>query len=92
MNGLGSAQDSSSGVEAFHRTAGRTITDRFALAGKRGITERQVPIVGRKRTILVKGVHLLVLFATIAGGLRGFLFPGPTEFADPRNRVKKGLA
>ena len=68
------------------------IRDRFALAGKHGATERQIPIAGRRRTFFVKGVHLLVLFATIGGGLRGFLFPGPAASADGRDRLKKGLA
>jgi glycosyltransferase involved in cell wall biosynthesis len=68
------------------------VADRLALARRRGVTGRPVPVVGRKRTLLVQGVHLLVLSATIAGGLRGFLFPGPTALADPPNRVKKGLA
>ena len=68
------------------------ITDRFALAGQRGATERQIPIADGRRQFVVKGVHLLVLFATIAGGLRGFLFPGPTKSADRHDHLKKGFA
>ena len=51
--------------------------DRFALAGRRGTTERSVAVDGRKRSFLVSGVHFLVLLATLAGGLRGFVLPGP---------------
>lgn len=42
--------------------------------------------------LLVKGVHLLVLAATLAGGLRGFLFPGPAGSPARGDRLKKGLA
>jgi glycosyltransferase involved in cell wall biosynthesis len=89
--GFGTGQLIRRGGMSTGRLAAR-VSDRFALARRRGVTERRVPVVGRKRTLLVQCMHLLVLSATVAGGLRGFLFPGPTAFADPRNRVKKGLA
>jgi glycosyltransferase involved in cell wall biosynthesis len=57
------------------RLAARVL-DRFALVRGRAAAERRVSAVGRKRTLLVTGVHLLVLLATVTGGLRGFLFPG----------------
>ena len=68
------------------------ITDRFALARQRGATERHVPVADRRRRFFVRGVHLLVLFATMAGGLRGFLFPGPSQSADGPDRLRKGFA
>jgi glycosyltransferase involved in cell wall biosynthesis len=68
------------------------ISDRFALAGRHGATERAVPTAGRKRTLSVTVVHLLVLLATVAGGLRGFLFPGPRVSPDRRDGLNKGLA
>jgi glycosyltransferase involved in cell wall biosynthesis len=71
---------------------GARISDRFALAGRHRGTERPIPTVGRKRTLQVNALHLLVLFATVAGGMRGFLFPGPTASPDRRDGLKKGLA
>jgi glycosyltransferase involved in cell wall biosynthesis len=68
------------------------ISDRFALAGKHGAIERPIPAVGGKQAILLKGVHLVVLLATVAGGVRGFLFPGRMAVADRRDGLKKGLA
>jgi hypothetical protein len=52
------------------------VSDRFALVRGRAAAERRVSPVGHKRKLLVTGVHVLVLLATLAGGLRGFLFPG----------------
>jgi len=49
--------------------------DRFALAGTRQRAERSVPAAGRSRSLLARGVHVLVLIATIVGGVRGFLLP-----------------
>lgn len=89
--GFGTGQLIRRGGISRERLAAR-VSDRFALAGRRGAIERRVPVAGRRRMVLVKGVHLLVLFATVAGGLRGFLFPGAAASSARRDRLKKGLA
>ena len=89
--GFGTGQLIRRGRISRERLAARII-DRFALAGQRGTTERLIPIADRRRQFFVKCVHLLVLFATITGGLRGFLFPGPTESADRHDHLKKDFA
>lgn len=67
-------------------------SDRFALARRRGANERTIPVVGRKRSFLVSGLHFLVLMATIAGGLRGFLLPVAMASPDQSDRRKKGVS
>jgi glycosyltransferase involved in cell wall biosynthesis len=63
-------------------------SDRFALAWPRGVNERTVPVVGRTRWLAVSGLHSLVLLATMAGALRGFMVPGPAPEAMGSTRVK----
>lgn len=67
-------------------------SDRFALARRRGVNERSIPVVDRPGSLLVSGLHFLVLVATILGGLRGFLLPGATASPDQSDRRKKGVA
>jgi glycosyltransferase involved in cell wall biosynthesis len=68
------------------------IADRFALARRRGVNERSIPVVDRKRSFLVSGLHFLVLVATLAGGLRGLLLPAAIASPDRSGRRKKGVA
>jgi glycosyltransferase involved in cell wall biosynthesis len=56
-------------------------SDRFALARRRGASERTVPVKGRTRSLAVSGLHSLVLLATMAGALRGLVTPGPAPDA-----------
>ena len=73
--GFGTGQLIRRGGIPLRLLAART-ADRFALAGRRGVTERSVPIAGRQRSLMVRSLHLLVLLATLAGGVRGFVFSG----------------
>jgi glycosyltransferase involved in cell wall biosynthesis len=73
--GFGTGQLIRRGGIPFRRFASR-VSDRFALARRRGVSERSVPIEDRKRSLLVSGLHLLVLVSTVVGGVRGFLLPG----------------
>ena len=50
--------------------------DRVAVARRRGAAERPLAAPRASRSLAVTGLHSLVLLATLAGGLRGFLFPG----------------
>jgi glycosyltransferase involved in cell wall biosynthesis len=59
--------------------------DRLALARGAGSQERAVPLDSHGRGLLVRGVHVLVLLATVGGALRGFVFPG-------RRRDRRGAA
>jgi glycosyltransferase involved in cell wall biosynthesis len=63
-------------------------SDRFALARRRSANERMVSVDGRTRSLAVSGVHALVLLATIAGALRGFVVPGPAPEPTGASRGK----
>jgi glycosyltransferase involved in cell wall biosynthesis len=88
--GFGTGQLIRRGGISMERLTAR-MSDRFALAGRHGATERAVP-AARKRTASMKAVHVLVLAATLAGGARGFLFPGRNTSRDRRDRHAKGSA
>lgn len=57
-------------------------SDRFALARRRGTTERSIPRVEGRRSFVLSGVHLLVLASTVVGSVRGFLLPGAAAAHD----------
>jgi hypothetical protein len=84
--GFGTGQLIRRGGISMERLRAR-MSDRFALAGRHGAIERTVP-GARKRTASMRAVHALVLGATLAGGARGFLFPGTSR--DRRGRLDKG--
>jgi hypothetical protein len=73
------------------RTLARRATERVALVRGGDSNERTIPIAGLSRSILVRAVHLLVLSATLAGGVRGFLLRGPTGSREGSDRRKKRL-
>jgi glycosyltransferase involved in cell wall biosynthesis len=66
-------------------------SDRFALARRRGVNERPVPVAGRRRSLAVSGLHSLVLLATMAGALRGLVMGGPPPESRGTRRVKVEL-
>ena len=89
--GFGTGQLIRRGGIPVRLLAART-ADRFALARRRGVTERSVPVVGGRRSLVVSGLHFLVLLATLAGGLRGFVFSGSPVSLGGGQPGKKGVA
>ena len=89
--GFGTGQLIRRGGIPVRLLAART-ADRFALARRRGVTERTVPEARGQRSLLVSVLHVLVLLATLAGGLRGFVFSRPPASAAGGQSGKKGVA
>jgi glycosyltransferase involved in cell wall biosynthesis len=85
--GFGTGQLIRRGGIPMRRLAGR-VRDRFAIARRRGAPERPLPVSGRSRSFAVSGLHSLVLLATVAGGLRGFLLPGPAATSKDNRPVR----
>ena len=67
-------------------------SERLAVARRRDVNERSIPIGGLKRSVLVTAVHLLVLSATILGCLRGFALRGATALPAQNDRRRRDIA
>jgi glycosyltransferase AglI len=66
------------------RALGRRASERLELARTRGTKERDLGIVGLKRSVLITAVHLLLVLATAVGCVKGFMFQRSYPEPSPR--------
>jgi glycosyltransferase involved in cell wall biosynthesis len=62
--------------------------DRFSLARRRRRTERTIPDAGGTQSLSMTGLYALILLATVAGSVRGVLWPRTQSASTDRTVVR----